>query len=74
MSDKCKWSEWSTLIGEPTNNFDTSCGHTFTLNEGTPTENEMKFCCFCWKEIEVAVCPCESADAHARLDRQEQAQ
>jgi hypothetical protein len=33
----------------------TDCGNYFQLNDGTPSDNEMKFCCFCGKEIEEEV-------------------
>ena len=29
--------------------YETDCGHSFTLNDGTLVENSMKFCCFCGK-------------------------
>lgn len=29
----------------------TKCGNVFILNEGTPSENSMKFCCFCGKPV-----------------------
>lgn len=29
----------------------TQCGHYFSLNEGTPTDNRMAFCCYCGKPI-----------------------
>jgi hypothetical protein len=25
----------------------TSCGNAFCLNHGTPSDNDMKFCCYC---------------------------
>ncbi len=52
MSDKCTWIEWATVIGEPTNNWDTGCGHTFSVTEGKPSENHFKFCCFCGKPLD----------------------
>lgn len=27
--------------------WDTSCGMAFSLNDGTPIDHHMKFCCFC---------------------------
>ena len=27
--------------------YETTCGNTFIVGEGTPAENDMKFCCFC---------------------------
>jgi hypothetical protein len=29
----------------------TDCGNGFTLIDGTPSDNSMKFCCFCGKPI-----------------------
>lgn len=31
--------------------WDSSCGHMFCLNEGTPLENDMSFCCFCGEPL-----------------------
>ena len=43
--EKCVWREsdgyWNTI-----------CGCAFDIFCGTPTENEMKYCCYCGKEIE----------------------
>lgn len=41
----------------------TSCGHYFTLIDGAPTDNKMRFCCYCGKAIE-ATCE-ESLQVHA---------
>jgi hypothetical protein len=46
--DACEWkqdehSEW----GE----WNTSCGNAFCLEEGTPPDNGMKFCCYCGAAI-----------------------
>jgi hypothetical protein len=30
---------------------ETTCGHVFELNHGTPRENGMKFCCYCGKPL-----------------------
>jgi len=42
--EECTWveddGEWST-----------DCKHDFVLNEGTPEENDMIFCCFCGKRL-----------------------
>lgn len=29
----------------------TTCGHEFVINAGSPKDNDMRFCCFCGKEI-----------------------
>jgi len=41
--------ERSDGVGE--DHWDTSCHHRFTLNDGTPSENRMKFCCYCGKPL-----------------------
>lgn len=42
----CRWSEDGD--GGP---YTTSCGGYFQVTEGTPTDNEMKFCCYCGKPL-----------------------
>ena len=32
--------------------WDTDCGHAFVVTEGSPSENHMKFCCYCGRELE----------------------
>ena len=32
--------------------YSTSCNNTFRLDDGTPSENKMKFCCFCGGRLE----------------------
>ena len=39
--DYCKWTENSDHF------WDTSCHGSFVLNDGTPKENNMNFCCYC---------------------------
>lgn len=41
----CNWYQDGGYDGSDT--WETSCGHYFTLNEGSPEENEFKFCSFC---------------------------
>lgn len=44
MTDKvCNWDQ----DDEGENGWSTSCGHRFFLEEGPPSDNGMKFCCFC---------------------------
>lgn len=33
------------------NGNDTDCGHCFMVNEGSPSDNGMKYCCYCGKPI-----------------------
>jgi len=40
--DSCNW-----VVDEDSGAYDTDCGRTFPLNDGTLAENEMAFCCYC---------------------------
>lgn len=42
---KCRWTQ--TESGQ----YDTACGNCFEIMEGSPTENHMKFCCYCGKPL-----------------------
>ena len=42
--EECAWREDEGV-------WETDCGETFVLNDGTPYENGMRFCCFCGKGI-----------------------
>jgi hypothetical protein len=33
----------------------TSCTNLFVLNDGTPADNKMKYCCYCGKELKLAI-------------------
>lgn len=48
MSKKmCTWTN-----DDPESNFwVTECGKSFEVNDGTPLENDMRFCCFCGGEL-----------------------
>lgn len=48
--DKCEWifCESYDMDG---GHWDTGCDHAYTIMEGTPKENNMKYCTFCGKEI-----------------------
>jgi hypothetical protein len=43
-SNACLWRE---EYGDE--EYQTSCGKAFVLNDGTPKDNDMLFCCFCGK-------------------------
>ena len=45
-SASCRWTEY-----EDCEAWDTGCGHAFYIENGTPQENDMKFCCYCGKTI-----------------------
>lgn len=38
---RCTWER------DDEGNWDTGCGERFCLNDGTPSENSMRFCCYC---------------------------
>ena len=44
---RCTW----TQDGE-SDMWTTSCGKLFTINEGTPSDNDMAHCCFCGKPMQ----------------------
>jgi hypothetical protein len=45
-SNLCTWTqdEWD-------GHWETSCKHAFCIDEGTPADNEMHFCCYCGKPL-----------------------
>jgi len=46
MKEKCKW------VYDNFHDFwETECGNAFTVLEGTPSDNKMRFCPYCGKEI-----------------------
>ena len=45
----CAWSQDGS---DDTDVWGTSCGEYFCLNEGTPKENNIKFCNYCGKPVE----------------------
>ena len=47
MTVHCNWVQ----DGEGEQGWDTGCGNRFMLNEGNPSENKMKFCCYCGNHL-----------------------
>jgi hypothetical protein len=47
----CHWSQ----DGEESDVWQTSCGHYFCITDGLPSENDMKFCCYCGTKLEESV-------------------
>lgn len=43
---RCQWSQWSQVDWD-SDCWETTCGNAFTLNDGTPRDNRMRFCCYC---------------------------
>lgn len=46
----CTWMQ----DGPDSDVWEASCRHTFRLDADTPTDNNMRFCCFCGKPLESA--------------------
>ena len=46
----CEWSEEDPWGAMP-DTWKTACGNLFSFTEGGPTENEVKFCCYCGKRL-----------------------
>jgi len=44
----CLWSR----ADDDTDVWETSCGHAFTIIDGTPGDNHMEFCCYCGRPLE----------------------
>ena len=44
-TNKCVWSEDSD------GTWQTSCEQAFCLNDGSPSDNDMKYCCYCGKAL-----------------------
>lgn len=50
--DGCQWIE-----DGDSQSWETKCGHNFDINVGTPSENDMRYCCFCGRPlVEVPNC------------------
>lgn len=43
----CTWSQED----KDSDGWETDCGYNFEVYEGTPAENNMKFCCYCGKRL-----------------------
>ena len=42
-TSSCEWTE------DFDGNWEVECGGMFSINEGSPSENKMAFCCYCGK-------------------------
>jgi hypothetical protein len=42
----CLWKE------DPDDVWETACGELFQLNDGAPSANNLKFCCYCGRKLE----------------------
>lgn len=56
LPTKCTWSNSEGVINDDTDtHWETSCGQDFLLNDGTPDDNSMNYCCYCGKLIDQLV-------------------
>lgn len=46
----CTWKQ-ETYEDMDRNLWETSCGQSFVFDEGRPSENGAKFCCYCGKRL-----------------------
>jgi hypothetical protein len=65
--NRCHWNQ----DGEDSDVWATSCGHYFTIGDGTPEANDFKFCVYCGGALREE--PYHDADCtcHARPVRQD---
>jgi hypothetical protein len=50
-AEKMRMCEWHREATD-SNCWSSDCGNAFEINEGTPEENSMTYCCFCGHPIE----------------------
>lgn len=50
MDNDVKICTW-TQVEEDHNAWETECKNIFIIEDGTPGENGMNFCCFCGKQL-----------------------
>jgi hypothetical protein len=48
---KCEWVEEANGF-EGMGVWATECGHAFEITDGWPSNNEMKYCCYCGKKLD----------------------
>ena len=53
----CEWTQDREFYGDATGQWNTGCDNCFTLFDGTPDDNGMKFCCYCGKELKTVLTP-----------------
>lgn len=51
----CTWAGYLCYDGYLMEEWETSCGNIFLLEDGTPADNKMKFCCYCGKPLKELV-------------------
>ena len=51
QQDKPKTCTWCQDGDSDSSVYATSCGHYFNLEDGTPEDNKMQWCCYCGKKL-----------------------
>jgi hypothetical protein len=46
--ESCLW----TQLDDESDCWETECGNAFSLNEDGPSQNKMRFCCYCGHQLE----------------------
>jgi len=46
-SNTCAWK----MVDSDYNIWETDCGESFVLEDGTPKENKLRYCCFCGRKL-----------------------
>ena len=54
LDEPCQTCRWG-LYNEDDNTWDTDCANIFPISNGTPFDNNMRYCCFCSKKIELEI-------------------
>ena len=47
----CEWRQEDPFGEGDSCIWHTDCGHEFVFDEGTPSDNDAKFCCYCGKKL-----------------------
>lgn len=47
-TDACNWAQ----ADFETDAWETTCGGVFRLDDGTPSDNQMRWCCYCGKSLQ----------------------
>ena len=54
MSEPTKHCVWHQ-DGEDSDTWGSKCGRYFRLDDGTPDDNHMRWCCYCGKPLESVI-------------------
>jgi hypothetical protein len=76
MAERCAWTEDANYWDDYPVKWETDCGEAFTFIDDGPTENGIRFCCYCGKPLEIrALQPCDECngrgyhlEGHAGMD------